>query len=128
MEDEKIYQEELSIALFMGHSKSKVDGYIQLSSKEGDRYSTSLSSMGYRENWNSLMSVVEKIESLESPTGGHWGVFISSNSCTIQDTELHLAIAGKIDFAYLDEVILKTKLEATYKAVVNFIEWYNKQK
>jgi len=41
-------------------------------------------------DWNWLMKIVEKIEILETKQDGHFGVYISSNSCTIQQNSLIL--------------------------------------
>jgi len=62
----------------------------------------------FHNNWNWLMSAVEKIESL-----GH-GVTIYRNGCHINDVKLF----GVNGFNH------KSKIEQTYKAVLEFIEWY----
>lgn len=79
--------------------------------------------------WEFIMDVVEKIESIHSNHHGYFGVHISSNSCSIQGTNLHLAIQDLEEYGwvYNDEVVLDTKLESTYQACLNFINWYNKQ-
>jgi hypothetical protein len=65
----------------------------------------------YQSDWNDLMEVVEKIESLGVV------VEIRENVCYIE-TSLN---------DYYSE-LEDTKLQATYKAVVRFIKWYNEQK
>lgn len=69
------------------------------------------------ESWDYLMSFVEKIESLEN-----YCVEIIEKSCFIYDI-------SKLDDnpnAFIIENG-KTKLEAVYKAVVKFIEFYNNE-
>ena len=61
------------------------------------------------------MKVVEKIESLQNENGYIAQVNISSNYCEII---LNNSII---------EVEEKTKIEAVYNAVVEFIKWYNNQ-
>lgn len=65
----------------------------------------------YHSDWNWLMSVVDKIESLG------YLVEIRENVCFIKTSEQDY-------FSELEE----TKRQAVYKACVEFIKWYNKQK
>ena len=73
-----------------------------------------LHELKYHSSWDWLMSVVEKIESVQA-----WHVEISTDSCT-----LHNGLLKEPIF----ETYMKTKIEATYNAVVEFIKWYNKEK
>ena len=62
----------------------------------------------YNSDWNWLMEVVEKIESIKGTQ-----IFINGISCEI---------------IFKGEIISKhfnTKIEAVYNACVNFIKWYN---
>jgi len=63
----------------------------------------------YQSDWNWLMEVVEKIESLEVV------VEIRENVCYIETSPNNY-------YSELED----TKLQATYRAVVEFIKWYNK--
>lgn len=63
--------------------------------------------MKFHSSWNWLMSVVEKIESIG------YGVEIIGNYCKVIGENIQCSQPKKI--------------EATYKAVVQFIEWYNEQ-
>jgi len=78
----------------------------------------------YHEKWSWLMPVVEKIESIQDPHHGFFGVFISSNSCTIQGTNLRLDKKQKPP-VYYNNVVVNDKLSSTYSAVVSFILWYS---
>jgi len=62
----------------------------------------------YHSSWDWLMPVVEKIEK------EHNGVVIRYESC-----ELPIII---------ERVTGNTKIEATWIAIIKFIEWYNKNK
>lgn len=65
-------------------------------------------------NWNSIMPVVEKIESFTAE------VFILDTSCRITMGEQHgLQVIADVDAS--------SKIEAVYRAVVEFIKWYNTQ-
>ena len=66
----------------------------------------------YHKSWDWLMQVVEKCESLDNTT-----VIIQEESCIIN----HYQRKNRETFG-------KTKIEATYKAVVEFINWYNENK
>ena len=69
--------------------------------------------MNFHSNWNILMDVVEKIESL--------GFFfeIKSNWVRITKKREIIVIRWEQD---------KNKIEATYNACVEFIKWYNQNK
>jgi len=75
----------------------------------------------YYNEWNWLMPVVEKIESIYDDYHGYFAVYISSNSCSIQGTKL---TPEKAD-VYYSQFYRDTKREATFLAVVNFIDWYD---
>jgi hypothetical protein len=83
----------------------------------------------YHMNWDWLMPVVERIESLHDDHHGYFGVHISSNSCSIQGTELWRAIQEYPSYGYVymsdPNAILNTKIESTWYNVVKFIQWYN---
>ena len=64
----------------------------------------------FHSDWNWLMVVVEKIESIKGTQ-----IFINGISCEIM-------FKGKIISKHFN-----TKIEAVYNAVVEFIKWYNKQ-
>jgi len=71
----------------------------------------------FHKNWNWLMEVVEKIESLGN------NVEIFSFSCIIEpNDERDLFIqSGSVS-------LNKSKIDATYNAVLRFIKWYNLNK
>lgn len=76
----------------------------------------------YDTSWNRLMPVVEKIENID--VRGVYAVIIGWGvSCDIvfMDETDHPMI--KVDASNA-----KTKIEAVYSAVIQFIHWYNKTK
>jgi len=76
----------------------------------------------YHSDWNWLIPVIEKIETLNNPTtpyNSSVSVNIYDNACEISYTGYH---SGTIV-----EINLGNKLKSTYEAVLKFIEWYNKQ-
>ena len=64
-------------------------------------------------DWNWLMEVVEKIESL------NFIVYIETNYCQLYNATNH---------EELIKSIYSTKIESVYNACVEFIKWYNGQK
>lgn len=83
--------------------------------------------MNYHKSWNWLMPLVEKIESIWHDDHGYFGVFISSNGCTIQGTKFRSDIIEQnVPPVYFNNVVLGSKLESTYYAITNFIKWYLK--
>lgn len=80
----------------------------------------------FHNSWDWLMPVVEKIESLNLEINGvltSFDVTISYQYCQIIDEE-GLGICG-INTHSKDN---KSKIEAVYKAVIEFIKWYNENK
>jgi hypothetical protein len=77
-------------------------------------------SMLYHSDWNWLMEVVDKIESLDSeiPT------------LSIQITNNHISIAVNATPLYTDirQFSKISKIQTVYNACVEFIKWYNGQK
>ena len=100
------------IAEFMGATLTK-DLQIMYPVYEGD--SSYVKDLKYHLDWNWLMEVVEKIESLK------FSVLIGKNNCVIEQT------FGK-ESLNLGLIKGKDKIEAVYNACVTFIEWYNENK
>ena len=71
----------------------------------------------YHNSWDWIMPVIEKIECISN-----FDVRIFLKRCTIDG-----CLPYK-EFGSMIEGIGKTKLEAVYNAVIEFINWYNKQK
>ena len=110
------------IAEFMGYSKHPDYNGFEIN---GDPYHAS--QLRYHEKWDWLMPVVEKIELIKDEHHGYFAVYINSNSCTIQGTNLRLDEPMADPPIYYSQVVLHTKLDATYHCVFMFIKWYNKQ-
>lgn len=81
----------------------------------------------FDESWDWLMPVVEKIESIDNPYHGYFGVHICSNGCTIQATNLRTDKPITNPPHYFDDVTLDTKILSTWYAIVRFIQFYNQQ-
>jgi hypothetical protein len=69
----------------------------------------------FHSDWNWLMEVVEKIESLK------FSILIGKNTCVIEQTYGKIALNLGVSKG-------KTKIEAVYNACVEFIKWYNQNK
>lgn len=76
------------------------------------------SAMSFCSDWNWLMSVVDKIESIkDEENNGNYYVEIHTRSCMIFNNG-----------HYVNEVVSTmgaTRIEAVYQAVVEFINYYN---
>ena len=77
-------------------------------------YDVEISSLKYHEDWNWLIEVVEKIESL------NYVFEIKITWCRIKQIE-----NGNVIVLRWEED--KTKIEAVYNVCVEFIKWYNNQ-
>ena len=121
------------IAEFMGFTFEKNLGYydnemlleqIVYEQQNGNCFNELL----FDKSWDWLMKVVEKIESIKDPYHGRFGVYIGSNSCTIQSTNFRPDKPIPNPPHYYDNIVLNTKIESTYYVVLNFINFYNKKK
>ena len=88
-----------------------------------DKLKDSMEYGNFHLQWDWLMPVVEEIESINDPHHGFFGVFISSNSCTIQGTNFRSDVISDPP-VYFNDATLNSKLEATYYCIIKFIEWY----
>lgn len=96
--------------------------------KLGDEYASKNinSRMFYHSSWNSLMPVVEKIESLVDDYHGRFGVHIIGNTCTIQATNFRPDERIPDRPYYFNSHTTDTKIYSTYLAVSEFVKWRNK--
>jgi len=69
-------------------------------------------------DWNDLMRVVEKIESTDN---WRYAVSVCQTDCIIEITE-----SGSL--SDLVQVTGENKIDAVYKACVEFVKWYNENK
>ena len=95
------------IAEFMGATEVKKDTY-KFPNRTG--LPLQIGTINYHSDWNWLMEVLDKIEGLGVV------VEIRENVCYISPFPNN----------YISE-LEQTKLQATYKAVVEFIKWYNNE-
>ena len=94
--------------------------------------------LNYNRDWNLLMSVIERIESMEIKgiesisTGEkknvvyYFTVCISDAQCTIDRDILPQYFGTEADFLNLYDCCNRNKIKSAYKAIVSFIEWHNK--
>ncbi len=80
---------------------------------------STLTILSFNYDWNWLMKVVDKIESIEDDEGLYkYIIEILGTTVNVIDTSQIKPIA---------ETFERTKIEATYKAVIEFINYYNNQ-
>jgi hypothetical protein len=70
----------------------------------------------YHDSWDWLMPVVDKIECTHDDKGDCFNVMMEAFECTISGLGLTLCLNGH------------TKMDATYKAVVEFIKEHNNER
>ena len=76
--------------------------------------------LNYHTDWNWLMQVVEKVESLED---NRFLFQISTRQGFYAEIRERFSYETKIEDAYG-----KTRIESVYNACVSFVKWYNNQK
>jgi hypothetical protein len=110
------------IAQFLGQKKQPFEfpqfGFIRHNGEWKDTFTED--QLKFHKDWNWLMSVVEKIESLkDKENNGKYYFEIYKTSVTIFGNG-----------TFLNEIINteeKTKIQSVYNACVEFIKWYNEQ-
>lgn len=105
------------IAEFMGVEFTKIGERFMASPTPNEVGSCWEEQLKYHTSWDWLMPVVEKIESVRNEDGYHLIVCIEGTVCKIQNEDGSIIVDA-------DDV---SKMAAIYKAVVQFIEWYNNQ-
>lgn len=109
------------IAEFMGivfWKQIKNERYYKVPKEHVYANNAGLGQFRYDTSWDWLMPVVEKIESLHSVVPGHL--------LQIEITRGFVKILGTPgQHIFYNISIEGSKIQATYRAVVDFIKWYN---
>jgi hypothetical protein len=100
------------IARFMGGVSQKATSY-SIHDYPNELPSHILKDLKYHKSWDWLMPVVEKIETLK------FSVMVIGKYTRIQCPHPYKEFATDI---------CENKIQSVYKAVVEFIKWYNQQK
>lgn len=116
-------EKNILIAEFMGFQKTNIGWYdFEESLNLPNTIDNTFDNLLFDKSWDWLMPVVDRIEGLKIVVDihRHWGTMVEDEVeemyfCTMQIKEGHT-----IDIAWEDN-----KIDAVYKAVVEFIKWYN---
>jgi hypothetical protein len=118
MKDKKIIAGNNLIAVFLGANVLSVTkrrtGNLYIYDKAGNYNS-------YHSDWNELIPVLEKIESL----GYHTRICFDDFGTWMQ-IHYGLSVADTSETKALNQH--GTKIENTFNSIVEFIKWYNKKK
>lgn len=119
MKNKEIIDGNKLIAEFMGWQKSIYENLPDRMYKDNYSIGKPINQFEYNSSWDSLMPVVEKIETINRYNEYYPDmVTIWKNCCKINDgnngNELFCNYAT-------------TKIEAVYRTVIEFIKWYNQQ-
>ena len=81
----------------------------------------------YHKSWNELMGVVDKIENIVEDwqpqnTTCSYSVSISNSGCEIRSS---ISLGGKDVYHNIEQS--GNKFNSTYKAIIEFINWYNQK-
>ena len=117
--NKEIYEMNMLIAYFMGYLHTK-ENYV---TTKGTKYmfpdktnsTKHINDLRYNLSWDWLMSVVEKIESLDYHVVFH-------------DTDIYIYGGSMENYIVTRYESKEDKKDAVYKAVIEFINWYNKNK
>lgn len=135
MTEKQIITGNKAIAIFMGktsdtfpcffHNPSK---FITVNEKASncfcncEDYKEMYQNYGYHEEYRWLMPVIERIETLTMPNT----IYSSSMVVNIYSHNCDIEYSG-YEAGTIVEMQAETKIEAVYKSVIFFIDWYNKQ-
>lgn len=122
MTQQEIESDNKLIAEFMGWEVMKEEDFLGYNYPKGRDLSNVVVdvSLEYHKSWDWLMPVLEKIEMMLPEDVN---TVIEFAWCNIPVID-----AGGIESNFDINTEGNTKLEAVYKAVVEFIKWYNKHK
>jgi hypothetical protein len=88
--------------------------------------------LNYHTDWNWLMQVVEKVESLEKPITNSPNLVgkFETYEIHIQHRHVRIYAHGEVTKEVVDlrSSESNNKIEAVYNACVSFVKWYNNQK
>lgn len=103
------------IADFMGILYSYIDDTFYINAKNKEEFGrwVKCEDLKFNSDWNWLMEVVEKIETLESI-----GIDFYKGCIDVYNEETNLIRINRKGL---------TKIEAVYNACLEFINWYNEQ-
>lgn len=110
------------IALFMGWEESIYDNLPNKVYKYKEEIGIPLNQLQYNELWNLLMPVVDKIETTDNY---RFTVGIETDRCIIFDRSIEVEDVGTGKDILFSSHLQGEKIIATYKAVIEFIKWYN---
>lgn len=110
------------IAEFLGYNIWSWDNenFYITRGKAPNEINHNINSLKFSYNWDWLMEVVQRIESINKDRQLLFEVQISGTDCAIQ---AHESVKG-VPCIFWTE---KTKIEAVYGACIEFIKWFNKQ-
>lgn len=134
MTTEQIFEDNELIANFMGYKiiKGKQNFLYKPNNDDwiigSDDINYILNHFKYHTDWNWLMGVVEKIESIRYKLSGgddeNWFVVnISADQCSV-DREIYNS-SGQIIDNFMGN---KSKIQRVYEVVIEFIKWYQENK
>ena len=121
---ENIIENNKLIAEFLVNNEGNLvkirDGvYSTIDDNEVPDDDLTINDLKYHEDWNWLMRLVEKIENLQD-----------ENNCAIYNVQTEQCFV-EIIINHTSETIVEvdsnSKIQAVYRACVEFIKWYNKQ-
>lgn len=85
------------------------------------------SQLPFTRNWNYLMKVIDKIESIRHPEYGWFMVSVQSNVCHIHSQHLSRAMGEPDIVAYMSDpnAVFPTKIESVWYNCVQFVKFYD---
>ena len=119
---ENILENNRLIAEFLGLKKDNPNTNWFYNAESGKYFKEN--ELGYHQNWNWLMPVIEKIEALDEKsfeTTSHFNKFINKrlyNTAFINSKNYEVISSGNL---------MESRIESVYIAILSFIKHYNNQ-
>jgi len=112
------------LAGFLGMKPHHNDSNVMILNINGINYPFEVSELNYDTDWNRLMLVIEKIESVKIGKL-YFNIQIDKDKVSLFYT--HISEPTK-QIEMFFEWGQENKINNTYKIVVEFVKWYNEQK
>lgn len=104
------------IAEFMNRQDSRIND-----TGNGIIWETQTKSLKYHEDWNWLMEVVEKIETMKHEDGSFYRIITEGHESWLSTTS-----RGMKNLEHLNiHASIQNRILGTYNTVVQFIKWHN---
>jgi hypothetical protein len=118
---ESIEEGNILIAEFLGYKVQTEDEFNSLADDDSETNIVVLEWLDYHKNWNRLMPIVEKINSMKDEYGNLFEFKIGNGYVWVDPSVSDRIFFSGNDIGHRDEPMI----DKVYRGVVAFVKWYN---